>query len=207
MQGIVSMIGQLSSGCVFEQKGKCGVILKRNDGPWVRRDQATTLWITCRTLLAHRCWRCFPRLAAKLPEILLGGSLNGVRLQGEAFLEPGTLLPCSDLPKLERGAQRREERFRFVLQALGRLMHWVEAERHDFMSLVMGVAPPTSKRVQQGLDKELSRLDDIDTGGMRPAVGGGDEPEESDSENEVHLGGGGHGAAEPVERCFFRETR
>ena len=35
-----------------------------------------------RTLLSHRCWRFFPYLSVKLPEILLGGgSLNGVMLE------------------------------------------------------------------------------------------------------------------------------
>ena len=122
MQGIVRMMGQLSSGFVFEHQGACSVVRKRDDGPWSRRGVATTWWTTCRTLLAHRCWRFFPKLATKLPEILLGGILNGVKLQNVIFSEPGALPAFDDLPKLERGTRRREERFCLVLQALERLM-------------------------------------------------------------------------------------
>ena len=75
MQGIVRMMQQICSGVVFEQRDKVG-ILKKVDIP----KMATTWWTTLRTLLAHRCWRYFPKLAVKLPEILLGGSFNGAEI-------------------------------------------------------------------------------------------------------------------------------
>ena len=84
MQGIVRMMQQISSRVVSEQRDKVG-ILKKVGIP----KTATTWWTTLRTLLAHRCWRYFPKLAVKLPEILLGGSFNGVKLQSETFHEPG----------------------------------------------------------------------------------------------------------------------
>ena len=60
MQGIVRMIGQLSSGIVFEQRGNQGVLKKLDgSGPWAKKGIVTTWWATCRKLLAHRCWR-FP---------------------------------------------------------------------------------------------------------------------------------------------------
>ncbi len=178
MQGIVRMMGQLGSGFVFEQRGNCGVVKQGDRGPWAKKGTATTWWTTCRTLLAHRCWRYFPKLAVKLPEILLGGSLNGVKLQSQTFLEPGTTPAFSQLHKWDRGARLREERFEKVLQALGCLIHWAGAERRLFMSSIMGVAPPTSKRVAQGLDKDLPRLDDAEVAGVHVV----DEPDESADE-------------------------
>ena len=89
MQGIVRMMGQICTGVVFEQRGSCGVMKELEGGPWGHKNLATTWWTTLRTLLAHRCWRYFPKLAVKLPEILLGGSFNGVNLQNEIFQEPG----------------------------------------------------------------------------------------------------------------------
>ena len=84
MQCIVRMMQQICSGVVFEQRDKVGMLKKVNIG-----NMATTWWTTLRTLLAHRCWRFFPNLAMNLPEILLGGRFNGVKLQNESFLEPG----------------------------------------------------------------------------------------------------------------------
>ena len=80
MQGIVRMMGQICTGVVFEQRGSCGVMKELEGGPWRHKNLATTWWTTLRTLLAHRCWRYFPNLAVKLPEVLLGGSFNGVEL-------------------------------------------------------------------------------------------------------------------------------
>ena len=78
MQGIVRMMGQICTGVVFEQHGSCGVMKELEGGPWRHKNQATAWWTTLRTLLDHRCWRYFPTLAVKLPEVLLGGSFNGV---------------------------------------------------------------------------------------------------------------------------------
>ena len=169
MQGIVRMMQQICSGVVFEQRDKVG-ILKKVDIP----KMATTWWTTLRTLLAHRCWRYFPKLAVKLPEILLGGSFNGVKLQSETFHEPGES-PDQPLAVFSAGqsntwkhrnALRRSERFEHVMHALGRVMHWAMAERRAFMTKTMGVAPPTSKRVQQTLDSDLPHVIDADVDGV-----------------------------------------
>ena len=50
---------------------------------------------------------------------------------------------------------QRQERFQDVMHALERLFHWARAERRAFMVKTMGVAPPSSKRVAQSLDKDL----------------------------------------------------
>lgn len=126
---------------------------------------ATPWWMTLRTLLAHRCWRYFPKLALKLPEVLLGGSFNGVKLQNEIFHEP-TGSPEAEPNKWKRGALRRSERFEHVMHALGRLMHWAMAERRAFMTKTMGVAPPTSKRVQQAMGEDLPHVEDADVSGV-----------------------------------------
>ena len=165
MQGIVRMMQQICSGVVFEQRGKAG-ILKKVELPKI----ATTWWTTLRTLLAHRCWRYFPKLAVKLPEILLGGSFSGVKLQSEIFQEPGGTAAASlagqSNTRKEGNALRRKERFEHVMHALGRLIHWAMAERRAFMTKTMGVAPPTSKRVQQTLDSDLPHVIDVDVDGV-----------------------------------------
>ena len=119
MQGIVRMMQHICSGVVFEQRGKVGN-LKKVGIP----KMATTWWTTLRALLAHRCWRYFPELAVKLPEILLGGSFSGVKLQTETFHEPGES-PDQPLAVFSnhRKALRRSERFEHVMHALGRVMH------------------------------------------------------------------------------------
>ena len=167
MQGIVRMLCQIASGIVFEQQGKRAVLKVDSGGPWGKQHLSTTsLWVTCRTLLSHRCWRHFPKLVAKLPEILLGGSLNGVPLQSQTFSEPGSVPDFQGLDKWKRGAQRREARFQHVLHSLDRLMCWARAERRAFMAKVLGAAPPTSKRVKQGLDPSLPRLENLEVRGV-----------------------------------------
>ena len=99
-----------------------------------------------------------------LPEILLGGSFNGVKLQSEIFHEPGNS-PDQPFSK-QRSAAMRSERFDHVMDALGRVMHWAMAERRAFMTKTMGVAPPTSKRVQQTLDSDLPHVIDADVDGV-----------------------------------------
>ena len=126
----------------------------------------------------------------KLPEILLGGSFNGVQLQSETFHEPGES-PDQPLAVFSAGqsntwthrnALRRSERFEHVMHALGRVMHWAMAERRAFMTKTMGVAPPTSKRVQQSLDSEdLPYVMDADVDGVHAF-----EESEDDDDPEAH---------------------
>ena len=111
----------------------------------------------------------------KLPEILLGGSFNGVKLQSETFHEPDQ--PLAVFAWQRRGALRRAERFEHVMHALGRVMHWAMAERRAFMTKTMGVAPPTSKRVQQTLDSDLPHVIDADVDGVHAFE---EESEDSD---------------------------
>ena len=182
MQGIVRMMGQICTGVVFEQCGSCGVMKELEGGPWRHKNQATTWWMTLRTLLAHRCWRYFPKLAVKLPEVLLGGSFNGVKLQNEIFQEPARS-PEAEPNKWKRGALRRSARFEHVMHALGRLMHWAMAERRAFMTRTMGVAPPTSKRVQQAVGCEaLPHVEDADVSGVHAF----EESDESSDDSCLH---------------------
>ena len=117
----------------------------------------------------------------KLPEILLGGSLNGVMLKNDIFMEPGdpAVGGVTGLNKWQRGALQRQERFKHVMHALERLMHWARAERRSFMSKTMGVTLPTSKRVQQALDKDLPNVDNADVNGVHAMDDSDKEFEES----------------------------
>ena len=106
-QGIARMMSQICSGVVFEQRGNGGGKRELEGGPWRQTNVATFWWTTLRTLLARRCWKYFPKLAVKLPDVLLGGSLNGVKLQNEILNEPTE----------KRGALRCSERFEHVMRA------------------------------------------------------------------------------------------
>ena len=95
-------------------------------------------------------------------------------MQSETFHEPGES-PDQPLAVFSAGqsntwkhrnALRRSERFKHVMHALGRVMHWAMAERRAFMTKTMGVAPPTSKRVQQTLDSDLPHAIDADVDGV-----------------------------------------
>ena len=208
MHGIVKMVGQLSTGCVFEKHGSRGVITNKKHGPWSQAagSKTSTLWALCRTFLNHRCWRLFPQLALKLPEVLLGGSFNGCKLQSDVFQEPEDTLAVGKWHgKYARGAARLQERFWLVLQSLTRLRQWAQLERREFLARVVGIGQSSSKRVrvEQGLDMGLPKLDDIvvgegldvamfkdedeedhgnaqvkdtDRGQRKPAVGGSEAP-------------------------------
>jgi hypothetical protein len=98
-----------------------------------------------------------------------------VKLQSETFHEPGES-PDQPLAAVfsagqsntwkHRNALRRSERFEHVMHGLGRVMHWAMAERRAFMTKTMGVALPTSKRVQQTLDSDLPHVIDADVDGV-----------------------------------------
>ena len=118
-----------------------------------------------------------PKLAVKLPEILLGGRFNGVQLQRETFQEPKESQPLAGFSAgqsntwKDRNALRRADRFELVMHALGRVMQWAMAERRAFMAKTMGVAPPTSKRVQQSLGSDLPHALDADVHGVHALEG------------------------------------
>ena len=110
-------------------------------------------------------------LSMRLPEILLGGSCHGVKLQDDIFSEPGNNPATGGsrgppLDKWKRGALRRQERFQHVAHALERLLHWTRSERHQFMVRTMGVAPPRSKRVAPSVDTDLPSVEDAEVSGV-----------------------------------------
>jgi hypothetical protein len=147
MIGIVRLMEQLMRAPQWvvvpnghDEVGKqtyCPVLLKQH-----------TLWATCRTLLAHRCWRDFPTLAIRLPELLLGGTFRGVRLQSTEFDEPAPCRPAATsrpLPAtgVKRAAilEHRDSRFAATLVALNRLLLWARMERRLLMEKLLGWSP------------------------------------------------------------------
>ena len=64
-------------------------------------------------------------------------------------------------------------------------MLWAMAERRDFMTRTMGVAPPTSKRVQQAVGcEDLPHVEDADVSGVH-AFEESDESEDDSGLPEV----------------------
>ena len=101
----------------------------------------STLWRIAQTLLAHSCWRAFPALSVRLPELLLGGSFAGVRLQTDDFAEPavgGSPGAAAYENKWDGSRRRRSERFEEALYAIDRLIAWAKDERIEFAERVMG---------------------------------------------------------------------
>ena len=81
----------------------------------------------------------------------------------------------------------RSERFDHVMDALGQVMHWAMDERRVFMSKNMGVAHPTSKRVQQRLDSDLPHVIDVDVDGVHAFEASEDSADDSMQHNiETH---------------------
>ena len=68
---------------------------------------------------------------SEAPGDSIGGSLNGVMLKNDIFMEPGdpAVGGVTGLNKWQRGALQRQERFKHVMHALERLMRWARAER------------------------------------------------------------------------------
>ena len=147
-----------------------------------------TLWQVCRTLLAHQCWREFPTLSTRLPELLLGGTFRGVPLHTQEFTEPAeTNEPLSvfarrlgmTIPAARRARilEHRHHRFRSTLNALSRLLQWACSERRLLMQRLLGWAPGTQvifaeapglPRVNQDLEVASHTLD---ASGSGPGAG------------------------------------
>ena len=107
----------------------------------------TTIWLTLQTLLNHKCWRDYRRLTMHLPELLLGGTFQGVWLQCSDFDEP-----CQDRPvasvvssKRMKVLARRRERFQSTLDALERLLAWTQAEHASFTERFLGGRAPQTQ--------------------------------------------------------------
>ena len=155
IRGILKFIQNLCSG--YELRCK-------SDGKWIITNayalkpgnvvvpKAYSLWLTCKTLLLHRCWRQFPRLVLKLTEIALGGSFCGVDLHSPVFDEPlerGDVRPAEPKSREElqaRSSAKRNSRFERVLDAISQLMAWAKHERHVFMTRVLGVPPRAPRK-------------------------------------------------------------
>ena len=128
----------------------------------------------------HRCWRDYRKLVTYLPEILLGGTFQGIWLQCSDFDEPRASRPVaapSTTTKREGIVERRRTRFAVTLAALERLLKWTRLERAAFMERFLGVAPRTqpglrpvaasrhAKKeqvlVDEDIEKDLTSDDDV----------------------------------------------
>ena len=98
----------------------------------------TTIWLTLQTLLNHKCWRDYRRLANHLPGNLLGGTLQGVWLQCTDFDVPQRHPPPVASFKATDVVAGRRARFQSTLAALERLLAWTWAERASFTARFFG---------------------------------------------------------------------
>ena len=112
LQSWVSGLSQKTSSCLCIRMsnmneyefvaGRCSIHLQQRDAgsSWRPRrnaryraeecNKSAREWFSSSMTKVEFCWRYFPKLAVKLPEILCCGSFNGVKLQNEIFHEPGT---------------------------------------------------------------------------------------------------------------------
>lgn len=186
LKGIEALVAMLGIVRLMEQllKAPEWVQVPKGDdtfGPVVLKNY--TLWTTFRTLLAHTCWRQFPTLTVRLPEILLGAHFCGVPLHTCQFDEPGTLEKSGPLTASEWEIkrrrnwvaeqkqmilERRDQRFAATLAALGKLLQWARAERRSLMQKFFGWAPGSTlifeeaeglPRVNQDLDAAAESID------------------------------------------------
>jgi hypothetical protein len=152
----IGVLVEMRAVVLFLQRLCWGLALIHRDGRWrITRDKPpsiSTLWLVCQTLLAHKCWRAFPGLSLRLPELLLGGSFAGVRLQIDDFVEPAvgghgnggsTTIRES---KWDRARRCRDERFEEVLSAIDRLILWAKDERLEFLDRMVGNTSWRKKR-------------------------------------------------------------
>ena len=147
MLGIVRLMEQLLKAPQWVQVPKgddtFGLVVLKNH----------TLWTTFRTLLAHNCWRQFPTLTVRLPEILLGAHFCGVPLHTCQSDEPETLERSGPLTASEWEIkrrrnwvaeqkqmilERRDQRFAATLAALGKLLQRARAERRSLIQKFFG---------------------------------------------------------------------
>ena len=194
LQGIEALVAMLGIVRLMEQLLKAPewvLVPQACDGPGNQDQQWRpvalknyTLWTTFRTLLAHNCWRQFPTLTARLPEILLGAHFCGVPLHTQQFDEPSALAEkrrplaageWESLRQLDWAGQkkqmvleRRDKRFAATLTALGKVLDWARAERRSMMQKFFGWAPGSTlifqeaeglPRVNQDLETASESID------------------------------------------------
>ena len=148
MRGILKMIQAVCSGlALVEEEGR---ILLTNKYRFTQPDaRKTPLWMTSKTLLAHRCWRAFPLLSSSITEMVLAGSYHGVSLGGHIFDDPSQPLATGERSiagKRARVAAARDERFDLVVEALDRLIKWTMAERQEFLHRMLQLQVPPITR-------------------------------------------------------------
>ena len=70
MRGILRFIQRVAFGLCLVQRENGTVIsnAQKLEDPWSVVPRASTLWLTCKTLLQHRCWRRFPSLAQRITD-------------------------------------------------------------------------------------------------------------------------------------------
>ena len=200
------------------------VLVPKGDGefePVVLKNH--TMWTTFRTLLAHNCWRQFPMLTARLPEILLAAHFCGVPLHTNHFDEPEKvekrrpLAPSEwEILRQQNWAaqkkhmilERRDKRFAATLAALDKLLEWARAERRSLMQKFFGWAPGSTLIFQEaeGLPRVNQDLDiaaeSIDASMLQREAG------DLDAVEELAIGSSGTGPQEDIEieegiRCAF----
>ena len=162
MRGIVKMVHAMHSGLVLEQRHQGQVLTNkyRFTEPKKCMPMKTTMWMTCKTLLAHRCWRAFPGLSLKLTEILLGGTYKGVPLQSEMFTEVPLARGVTSVEQRAARASQRDMRFEATLKAIDRLMQWCQIERHEFLERILGLN--RSKRIPVVQGAGLPEVGDLE---------------------------------------------
>ena len=109
----------------------------------------TTIWLTLQTLLNHKCWHDYRRLAIHLPDMLLGGTLHGVWLQCADFDVPQRHPPPVASFKASDVVAGRRARFQSTLVALERLLEWTRAERASFAVRFLGARNRVGSFMQQ----------------------------------------------------------
>ena len=131
LAGIVRMVDQLLQPTPLKQ------LASGSSGSTGRSTKVTktTIRLTLQTLLNHRCWRNFRKLVSRLPEILLGGTFQGVWLQVSDFDAPFAASRPVAAPGTKSMAivARRRTRFAVTMVVLERLLAWTRLERAAFM--------------------------------------------------------------------------
>jgi len=155
MRGVVLLMQRLCLGLALTlRRGQLFIVNDRwlkLHGPGCKSSLSMPkLRLVCQTLLVHKCWRAFPGLSLRLPELLLGGSFAGVRLQTDDFVEPA--VGGDNESKWDRAFRCRGERFEDVSHSIDRLISWAKDERLEFMERVIGNISRQTKRtvVAQG---------------------------------------------------------
>ncbi len=118
-----------------------------------------TLSLIFATLAAHSAWRTVPLLCKHLPEVLIAGTMRGVSVDTTVFAQADDV--GADLPQRRHGVagseqvrERREHRFREVVDALDALIAWAKEERRSYLQRLFGFRLPTRSRLSAVLQRQ-----------------------------------------------------